>query len=229
MAELDLRALLHGRVQSLQPAVDEKSSPMYGVTLGVVTDTNDTKGLGRVRVRFPWLSNRVETAWARIAAPWAGQRRGSYFLPDVDDEVLVAFRHGDLSYPYILGFLWSDQDPPPESSPQLERKELRTKRGSVIVFDDTEKKESISVRSPAGLEVSVDDGAQQVRIADRQQTLKIVVSTSGNGEISISATKGDLKLEAPLGQVSVKASRIEMNASGALKLVGHPINLNPPA
>jgi uncharacterized protein involved in type VI secretion and phage assembly len=228
MAQLDLIGLLSGRANVLQPDVEETSSPVYGVTLGVVTDINDTKNLGRVRVRFPWLSNRVETAWARIATPWAGQRRGSYFLPEVDDEVLVAFRHGDLSYPYILGFLWSENDPPPESSPKRELKELRSKRGSVIAFDDTQQKESITVRSPGGLEVAVDDGAKQVRISDRQKTLQIHVSTSGNGEISIKATQGNISLQAPAGEVAIEGLRVNVKASAGLRLVGHPIDLNPP-
>jgi uncharacterized protein involved in type VI secretion and phage assembly len=142
--------------------------------------------------------------------------------------VLVAFRHGDLSYPYILGFLWSESDPPPESSARRELKELRTKRGSVLVFDDTQQKESITVRSPAGLEVAVDDGAHQVRISDRQQTLQILVSTSGDGEISIKATKGNVSLKAPLGEVSIEGLRVSVKASAGLRLVGHPVDLNPP-
>jgi len=220
MGEIDLLALLRGRAPGLESDLETTGSPAFGVTLGVVTGINDPKGLGRVRVRLPWLSQQVESSWARIATAWAGQHRGSYLLPEVDDEVLVAFRHGDVSYPYILGFLWSEKSPPPQSSPRQERRELRSRRGSAIVFDDTQGKESITVRSPGGREVAVDDGANEVRIADRKRTVEIVVSTAGSGKISITAKTGDLNLSAPAGEVSIEGLRVSLK--------GNTIDLKPP-
>ena len=68
----------------------------HGVVVGVVTNNQDPDGMHRVKVRFPWLSGEDESHWARVAAAMAGNDRGAYFLPEVDDEVLVAFEHGDL-------------------------------------------------------------------------------------------------------------------------------------
>ena len=79
------------------------SHRLYGVVVGLVTNNQDPDKLGRVKVRFPWLGDSDESAWARLATPMAGKDRGLYFLPEVDDEVLVVFEHGDLRFPYILG------------------------------------------------------------------------------------------------------------------------------
>ena len=74
---------------------DDASSRVSGVVVGVVTNNQDPEGMGRVKVKFPWLSDEDESNWARVAAPMAGKERGFYFLPEVEDEVLVAFEHGD--------------------------------------------------------------------------------------------------------------------------------------
>src|SRR5262249_25336227 len=125
--ELDLVGLMQGRVRDLGDQIKDTEQKVYGVTTGEVTDLDDPKFLGRVKVKLPWLSNPVDSAWAGIATAWAGSQRGSYLLPEVGDQVLVAFRHGDLRYPYIIGFLWVDLDRPPEITPRLDRRELKSK------------------------------------------------------------------------------------------------------
>ena len=88
----------------------------YGVVVGIVTNNQDPNNMARVRVKFPWLSDDNESWWARMAVPMAGSGRGSYFLPEVDDEVLVAFEHGDVRSPYIVGGLWNGKDSPPANN-----------------------------------------------------------------------------------------------------------------
>ena len=85
----------------------------HGVYPALVTDNNDPDNLSRVKVKFPWLDSDFESDWARVVAPDAGPERGFYWLPEIDDEVLVAFEHGDMNKPYILGRLWNGQDKPP--------------------------------------------------------------------------------------------------------------------
>src|SRR4051812_31769405 len=85
----------------------ERTGRIYGVVVGVVTNNQDKEGLGRVKVKFPWLSDADESNWARIATPMAGASRGVFFLPEVDDEVLVVFEQGLVSRPYVLGGLWN--------------------------------------------------------------------------------------------------------------------------
>jgi hypothetical protein len=88
-------------------------SQINGVVIGVVTNANDPEKNGRIKVRFPWLDDKHETDWIRIATMMAGSFRGSLFRPEVNDEVLVAFDHGDVRFPYVIGFLWNGQDQPP--------------------------------------------------------------------------------------------------------------------
>ncbi|ETX05496.1 MAG: hypothetical protein ETSY2_22635, partial [Candidatus Entotheonella gemina] len=97
-------------------APNEQANRVYGMVVAGVTNNQDPEGLGRVKVKFPWLSDRDESHWARIAMPMAGPERGFYFLPEVDDEVLVAFEHGLIEWPYVLGALWNGKDTPPESN-----------------------------------------------------------------------------------------------------------------
>ena len=93
----------------LSPSTHE-SGRVYGVVVGIVTNNKDPDNMARVKVRFPWLSDDEESWWARIATVMAGKNRGSYFIPEVDDEVLVAFDHGDMRFPYILGSVWNGRN-----------------------------------------------------------------------------------------------------------------------
>ena len=82
----------------------------YGVVVGIVTNNQDPDNMHRVKVRFPWLNQDHESNWARVATSMAGNGRGAYFLPEVDDEVLVAFEHGLIDQPYVIGSLWNGKD-----------------------------------------------------------------------------------------------------------------------
>ena len=219
--DLDLLGLLHGRVGTLEDEVDNTRERVYGVTLAQVTSLDDLKGLGRVQVSFPWLSSSVNSAWARIATAWAGGSRGTYLLPEVGDEVVVAFRHGDLRHPYILGFVWSDTDRPPEFTPELQRRELRSKTGHRIVFDDFTGLESLTFESQGGHEIVLDDtaGAMKISITDSSDTLSIVLDTI-TGKISITTDVGQISLSAPAGQISLDAAAINVHATGMLTLKG---------
>ncbi|MEA3008362.1 MAG: hypothetical protein QOJ91_54 [Sphingomonadales bacterium] len=88
--------------------------PIAGVMTAVVTQNQDPDGLGRVKLRLAAAGEGDETDWARIVAPVAGAARGTFFLPEVGDEVLVAFDHGDIRFPYVLGALWSRFNRPPK-------------------------------------------------------------------------------------------------------------------
>jgi uncharacterized protein involved in type VI secretion and phage assembly len=105
-----------------------------GVVIGTVKSLKDPKNLGRIKVHFPWLSDANKSHWARVATLMAGSGRGSWFMPEKDDEVLVAFEHGDTRFPYIVGFLWNGQDKPPRIDPQ--KRLIRSVNGHEIEIYD---------------------------------------------------------------------------------------------
>ena len=219
--ELDLLGVLEGRVAPIEDTLEATRQKVYGVTLGEVTDLDDPKFLGRVKVKFPWLSSQVESGWARIATAWAGGSRGTYLLPEVGDEVVVAFQHGDLKYPYIIGFVWSDTERPPEPTPRLDRRELRSKSGHRLVFDDLTGNQSLSLQSGNGHKIVLDDSAASTEIAitDLSKNLSIVVDTR-SGKISITSKVGQIELAAAAGKISLDATAIDVHAKGMLTLSG---------
>ena len=110
-------------------------SKLNGVVIGLVTNVADPLKQNRVKVHFPWLDDGHETDWIRIATMMAGGGRGSMFMPEVNDEVLVAFEHGDTRFPYVVGFLWNGQDDPPGTD--VRDRKIVSKNGHPIRFLDS--------------------------------------------------------------------------------------------
>jgi len=176
---------------------NEGSDRFYGVTVGIVTNNKDEEGLGRVKVKFPWLSETDESYWARVLTPMAGKQRGLYFLPEVDDEVLVAFDRGDISSPYILGGLWNGQDKPPESNTDGKNnlRVIKSRSGHQIILDDTENAEKITICDKTGKNQIVIDSKNNA------------ISIEGEKDISIKA-KGKISLESSDGDISIKCKNL---------------------
>ena len=95
---------------------EAQASKIYGFVIGIVTNNQDPDGLCRVKVKFPWLSDEVESWWARCAQPMAGADRGTMLIPEIDDEVLIGFEHGDVRFPYVVGALHNGVDKPPKAN-----------------------------------------------------------------------------------------------------------------
>jgi uncharacterized protein involved in type VI secretion and phage assembly len=92
---------------------EAQASRIYGLVIGLVTNNKDPDKLGRIKVKFPWLSDTVESWWARLCYPMAGKKRGFWWIPEIDDEVLIGFEHGDVRFPYVVGSLYNGKDIPP--------------------------------------------------------------------------------------------------------------------
>jgi|SRR5215831_5821992 len=90
---------------------------LNGVVIGIVKSLDDPQQQGRIELQFPWLDEAQRSAWAPVAAPMAGKKRGMFYMPELGDEVLVAFEHGDFDHPFIVGFLWNGVDTPPTNDP----------------------------------------------------------------------------------------------------------------
>jgi uncharacterized protein involved in type VI secretion and phage assembly len=108
-------------------------SIVQGVVVGLVTQV---RADGQVKVHFPWLDEKHETDWIRIATMMAGKDRGSFFMPEVQDEVLVAFEHGDARFPFVIGFLWNGVDKTPGQ--HVRDRVFKSKNGHSIRFLDTD-------------------------------------------------------------------------------------------
>ncbi len=172
---------------------------VQGVVVGVVTNNQDPEGMGRVKVKFPWLSDEDESQWARLATPMAGNKRGIYFLPEVDDEVLVAFEHGDVRFPYVLGALWNGKDAPPGTND-----------------DGKNNLRLIHSRSGHLIKLSDEDGKEKIEVIDKSTKNSIVIDTAKN-TITITSDK-DIVLTAAQGTIKLDAQKIELKSSADTKL-----------
>jgi uncharacterized protein involved in type VI secretion and phage assembly len=176
----------------------------YGVYVALVTDIADPDGQGRVKVRLPWSPDSEGSAyevWARIATMMAGNDRGSWFIPDVNDEVLVAFEAGDTRRPYMVGALWNGQDAPPESMDGAGHnniKKLRSRNGVQITMDDSDGQEKLVMETPGGQRITLQDGPGKVEVVDSNGN-SITMETSG---ITVNAA----------AKVTINASMIEISA-----------------
>lgn len=129
----------------LTDSLDQAQRKFYGVTVGRVINLFDPLTLGRVQVQLPMIDDLELSPWARVAVPMAGVTHGHYFIPNVGDQVLIAFENGELSAPYVIGSLWSAAAPPPLPSPVPQIRAIRTLAGNQIVF--TEAPPAITLQS----------------------------------------------------------------------------------
>jgi uncharacterized protein involved in type VI secretion and phage assembly len=184
----------------------------YGVYPALVSDIRDPDGQGRVLVTLPWspdLDNSRYEAWARLATFMGGNNRGSWFIPDVNDEVLIGFEAGDVRRPYVIGALWNGRDNPPESmdgAGQNLRKVLRSRNGVKVTLDDADGREQLILETPGGQRVTLKDGPGAVEIVDSNGN-SVRLETSG---ITVTATA---KVTINASQVEVSAGMVTVNAA----------------
>lgn len=177
----------------------------YGVYPALVTDIKDPDGQGRVKVSLPWspdTGGASYEAWARLATLMGGNNRGSWIIPDMNDEVLIGFEGGDPRRPYVIGALWNGRDTPPDSMDGAGnnfRKVLRSRNGVKITMDDTDGQEKFIVETPGGQKVTLKDGPGAVQLEDSNGN-SIKLETSG---ITVTAS----------AKVTVNASLMEISAS----------------
>src|SRR5262245_20921050 len=120
---------------------EEESGRVYEAMVGIVTDNKDPQKLGRVKIKLAVLSEQDTSYWAPIVMLGAGKNRGWFFIPEVDDEVLVMFEHGDINRPLVVGSLWNGKDKPADKNPGGNpRRMIKSRQGSKIIFDDDQMK-----------------------------------------------------------------------------------------
>lgn len=187
---------------------DTVKNKIAGVAIGLVTNNKDPDNLARVRLKFPWFSDADESEWARVVSLMAGNDRGAVFIPEVDDEVLVAFEQGDIRRPYVIGALWNGVDVVPEefaNDGENNVRFIKSRSGHLIKLDDT-------------------DGSEKIEILDKEAKNSIVIDTAEN-TITITSDK-DIVLNAEQGKITLNAQDVEITSSAATKVeAGGDMNL----
>jgi uncharacterized protein involved in type VI secretion and phage assembly len=184
----------------------------YGAFPALVTDNVDPEGLGRVKISLPWSPDTAGASydtWARLATFMAGNNRGSWFIPDVEDEVLIVFEGGDPRRPYVIGSLWNGKDAPPESmdgAGKNFKKVLRSRNGVKLTMDDTDGREQFILETPGAQKLTLKDGPGAVEIVDSNGN-SIKLETSG---ITITAAA---KVTVNASQVAVTAGMVTVDAA----------------
>jgi uncharacterized protein involved in type VI secretion and phage assembly len=184
-----------------------------GVVVGIVTNNRDPDGLGRVKVRFPWLSDQDESDWARLATPMAGNERGIMFLPEVNDEVLLAFEQGDIHRPYVLGALWNGRDRLPKSSDeavsstgQVNQRVIKSRTGHLVILNDEDAGGGIIIQDKTGnnlIEINSQNNSLTIKAAGD-------IKVESKGKLSLKGTAG-VEIEGSPSTVDVKGTRINLN------------------
>ena len=165
--------------------------------IAIVTDNKDPSKLGRVKLKIPVLSDDDTTFWVPVAMHGAGKNRGWFFIPEVNDEVLVVFEHGDANRPIVLGALWNGKDKPPDKNPGGNpRRVIKSRQGNKITFDDDQGK------------LIIEDGGGKGRIT----------FDSGSNKMTIEALDGDVCLQAPTGALQIVAQSAEFKATQNLEI-----------
>nr|MDJ0703917.1 phage baseplate assembly protein V [Leptolyngbyaceae cyanobacterium MO_188.B28] len=216
--EFSIRGL---RSSDLLSVLAPPARPRAGQTLmvGIVTENNDPEGLGRVRVKCPTLTEEHESNWARVVAAGAGVNRGFDCLPEIDDEVLIAFEHGNIHRPYVIGGVWNGQDAPPEkvaesvAGGKVRLRTFKTRTGHTLQFIEEDKgssKKGVHLVSVYGHEIYLNDSEKV-----------ITIKTNGGHTLTLDDQSKAIKMKST-GTISVEAPQ-----KITLKVGGSQVELSP--
>ena len=198
--------------------------PAQTFLVGIVTDNNDPEKWGRVKVKFPTLTEDHASNWARVVGIGAGNNRGFDCLPEINDEVLVGFEHGDIHRPYVIGGVWNGQDTPPElvtdsvRGDKVRLRTLKTRTGHTFQFVEEDKGES-----KAGVYLKTTQG-HEVNLNDSQK--KIEIKTAGGHEITMDDLNRTIDIQSTLNLSIEAQGKIDIQANGIITLKGAQIHLN---
>ncbi len=171
---------------------EAEGGKVHEAVVGIVTDNKDPQKLGRVKVKVPILSDADTTWWAPIVMSGAGKNRGWFFIPEINDEVLVIFEHGDVHRPLVVGTLWNGKDAAPDKNAGgNKRRMIKSRAGSKVTFYDDD--------AP---KITIEDGGGKGRVTIDAQNKKIIIES----------LEGDVCLQAPTGEMTIVAKAITLEA-----------------
>ncbi|WHO39158.1 phage baseplate assembly protein V [Sphingobium sp. AP49] len=203
---------------------------LYGVYPAQVRDVQDPDGQGRIRIELPMVNGDDgpdAQPWARLATMMAGGDRGTWFIPEPGDEVLVVFVGGDPRRPVVIGALWNGHDTPPETMDADNNiRSITSRSGHVLTFDDTSGSEKVQLETQGGHHLTLDDAAGGTITLSHSNGARIEFDAAGNikmtanAQVEISApamlkvTAGMVQVDAPLSRFSgvVQADTVITNS-----------------
>ena len=233
----------------LMPTHKTRLQPGQTLLVGIVTKNKDPKGWGRVKVKFPTLNDDKESHWARVVGLGAANGRGFYCLPEIDDEVLVCFEHGDIHRPYIIGGVWNGKDKTVETvadtvkDGKVRLRTIKTRTGHEIQFveeDQGKSKAGIYIKTKNGHQIDLNDseefieiktkGKHSIRMDDKPMKKKIQIETSKGHQVVLNDAKSTVKVETKRKQsltFNDITMKVTLKAIGSVNVDGNTgININ---
>lgn len=244
--DFTVRGLRGGNLLSLI-APSTRLQPAETLLVGIVTDNKDPDNLGRVKVKFPTLTEEHNSNWARVVASGSANDRGFWCLPEVNDEVLVGFEHGDIHRPYIIGNVWNGKDKPPENindtitgekdRSKVRLRTLRTRTGHTVQFVEEDKgssKAGIYLYTTGKHHVRINDsdrhieietsGGHKIKMDDQNRV--IAIETSGGHKITMDDMGQSVSVESTMNMTLKAQGNIDIKAGGIITINGAMIKLN---
>jgi uncharacterized protein involved in type VI secretion and phage assembly len=196
-----------------------------GVMVGIVTNNKDPDGLGRVKLKLPLREVETETDWVRIATLMAGKDMGSLFIPEVNDEVLVAFHLGEVREPFVIGVLWNQKQAAPKGNDKNDIRKIKTRSGHEIIFDDNDSQGTITIKTKKGQKIEMADKEDTITIAEQSGNNSIQIKGGSASEISVKSAsttitmnaKGDIALTSNK-EIKISSTQVNIEAKAALGL-----------
>lgn len=224
---------------------------IYGVKVGTVTNNKDPEKMGRVKLKLPLRECENETDWARVATLMTGKQMGSFFLPEVGDEVLVAFHDGDIHKPFVIGMLWNSEDKPPLDNEDGKNniRKIKSRSGNELIFDDESGNEKVTIKTKAGHTLTMEDQGKKIELKDSSGNNKLIINganneinlqsnskltiKAGSCKIEIDGMQNKIAIESPM-QLNIKGQMVTIEAgasmdiksSGILNIKGTMVKIN---
>lgn len=235
---------MYGLFEALNPQNNrtfEMESVKNGIALATITNIKDPKNLNRVKCAYIIHDREtIETGWVFCITPFGGNEYGAFFRPNVGDIVALAFENGDIHRPFVIGCLWGGDNKPPLTVQDGKNEEYKfiTPNKSFVDLVDTKGKEKITVSTPKGRQLVLDDENEEISITDGKSSIKVsekngtpeiacekklVIKVGQGASVEIDGQSGSIKIKGnkdivmEAAQISVKASGTgEISANGSL-------------
>ncbi len=217
---------MNGLFDSLNNMNDKMMGLVNGVYIGIVTNNKDPDKTGRIKVKIPVLDPDKETDWVRVAYLGAGPGRGFMVVPEVADEVILAFQMGDIREPIVIGSLWSTKHKPPAGmDDKNDIRKITSRAGHEIILDDKNGDGKVTIKTKEGYKLDIQEKTETIKLQDKsgQHLLTIKGGAGGMVELKSGGTKiminnkGDAVIESAKS-VKLKSTQVTIEAAANLDL-----------